>query len=853
VSSTTATDTGRLPRTVHPIRYDVSIAPDLDAGTFTGTVVIELDVLEPVDEIVLHAHDLSVELVSLTTDGAPVEAELRAEPERERIVVAGIDLEPGAARLELRFDGAISDGLVGFYRSTYKDDAGVARTLAATQFEAPHARRAFPCFDEPEFKAVFGITLDVAEDLVAISNGPEVGRTPLGDGRVRVRFGDTIAMSTYLVAYVIGPLEISDPVDVDGTPLRIVTVPGRGALGAFALEAGAFALRFFVDYYGIPYPGEKLDLVALPDFAFGAMENLGCVTFRESALLVDPDGVTHAEATQVALTITHEIAHMWFGDLVTMKWWNGIWLNEAFATFMEHAGVDAWRPEWRTWDDFALGRAMALDIDALSNTRPVEYEVRTPEDADGMFDILTYQKGGSVVRMLEQWLGADAFRDGVRHYLDRYRLANTETTDLWDAIEAATGRPVRRIMDSWIFQPGLPEVEVTEVDGGVRCRQRRFRYQRAGGDDATRWSIPMLVRAVPGGAPADPVLLDDEDTDVTTGHGGATGDGRLVVANAGGEGFYRVSYPEGWPERLVATGALSPRERFVLVDDAWAGVVAGTMPAAEFLQFAWALRDERDLIVWRILVARLRNLVRVVDPAALDDLLATISALVRPAFDALGWDPAADEGPRERQLRNVMIDLLGTVVRDREVVARAREYYDREGVDADVVAAAIAVTAANGNQDVFDDFASRFGAAATPQEQLRYLYALATFPDVGLALRAAEMAVSDAVRSQNAPFLVQRALHSREYGPVVWEFVRDHWATIEERFPRTLQTRMLEGVTWLVDDASVRTVPEFVAGHPIPEGERVIAQHLEHQRVHRALVERERAAFTEFVRTAALA
>ena len=413
-------------------------------------------------------------------------------------------------------------------------------------------------------------------------------------------------MSTYLVAFIVGRLELSEPVDVDGIPLRVVNAPGRGHLGAFAKEVGAFALRYFTDYYGIPYPAAKLDLVALPDFAFGAMENLGCVTFRESALLVDPDAVTQAEAGQVALTIVHEIAHMWFGDLVTMKWWNGIWLNEAFATFMEHAGVDAFRPEWQTWDDFAVQRAMALDIDALSNTRAVEYEVRTPEDADGMFDILTYLKGGSVVRMLEQWLGSESFRAGVRYYLDRYQLANTETTDLWDALEHATDRPARRIMDSWIFQPGFPEIAVEPGEGqredhAASVPLRRSRRDRTVVDPDDRAGPATATRPQ-----TTPILLDGTSMTVET------APDALVVMNAGGEGFYRVAYPPAWPARLVESGTLTPRERFVLVDDAWAAVVTGTMTAADFFDFAHTLRDETDVIVWRALVARLRNLTRVV-------------------------------------------------------------------------------------------------------------------------------------------------------------------------------------------------------------------------------------------------
>jgi puromycin-sensitive aminopeptidase len=824
----------RLPRTVRPTRYDLTIAPDLGTGEFEGDVTITLDVTEAVPTIVCNAHELDVELVALSQGAAPLAATLTTDAAAERITVGAPSLRAGDATLTLHFRGRLTDDLVGFYRSTYTAEDGTTCTLATTQFEAPHARRAFPCFDEPEFKAVFSIALDVEDGLVALSNGPERERTPLGDGRVRVQFGDTIKMSTYLVAFIVGELECSAPVDVAGIPLRVIHVPGRGNLTAFATEVGAFALQFFDEYYAIPYPGEKLDLVALPDFAFGAMENLGCVTFRETALLVDPDSVTQAEAAQVALTIVHEIAHMWFGDLVTMKWWNGIWLNEAFATFMEHAGVEALHPEWRTWDDFAMARAAALDIDALSNTRAVEYEVRTPEDADGMFDVLTYQKGGSVVRMLEQWLGADAFRDGVRHYLDTYKLANTDTTDLWDALEHATDRPARRIMDSWIFQPGFPEVAAEPVDGGVRLTQRRFRYDRA--DATEQWSIPMLVRSAASEEPPTAVLLDDAAT-ILSDHA------EPVVLNAGGEGFYRVAYPPAWPARLVASGALTARERFVLVDDAWAAVMVGTMPAAEFLDFAKTLRDEADVIVWRALMARLRNLTRLVEGPALTRLRDEIGELTRPAFGRLGWDARADDGPRARQLRGALLDTLGTVAEDREVAARAAEYRDRDATDADVVAACISITAHHGNANLFDEYVGRFRSAGTPQEQLRYLYALALFPSEELVLRAGELATSDAVRTQNAPFLIQRALTSLEYGPLVWEFVRDHWDTVEARFPRTLIARMLEGVTWLVDDASVQSVPRHLAAHPIPEGERVIAQHLERQRVHRALVDREHIRF----------
>ncbi len=324
-----------------------------------------------------------------------------------------------------------------------------------------------------------------------------------------VRFDDTIPMSTYLVAWVVGPLELTEAVDVDGVPLRVAHVPGKGHLVDFAIEIGAFSLRFFTDYYGIPYPEKKVDFVALPDFAAGAMENLGLITYRESLLLVDPSQATQQELLAVADVVAHELAHMWFGDLVTMRWWNGIWLNEAFATFMANLAVDAFRPDWDRWGSFRRVCSTALEIDALDSTRPIEYPVNSPDDASDMFDSLTYTKGAAVLRMLERYLGPGRFRDGIQRYLKDHAFGNTETSDLWDSIEAATDEPVRRIMDTWIWQGGYPLVTVREDGDALSFAQERFRYD--GGDDGTRWEVPLLVRESLGrDAEARAILVEPE-------------------------------------------------------------------------------------------------------------------------------------------------------------------------------------------------------------------------------------------------------------------------------------------------------------------------------------------------------
>ena len=832
---TAARSTDRLPDAVRPSRYDLVIRPDLDAATFTGSVRIDCEVVTSVTEIVLHAREIEVTLTGVEVGEEPVSATLAADPATERLVIdLGRAVGPGSLVVELAFSGAISPGMLGFYRSTFTGPDGSPQVLGATQFEAPHARAAFPCFDEPEFKAVFAVTLEVADGLLALANGSETDREVLGDGRVRVRFADTIPMSTYLVAWVVGPLEITDPVDAGGVAVRVAHVPGKGHLTAFALDLAAFTIPFFADYYGIPHPGPKCDLVALPDFSFGAMENLGCVTFRETRLLVDPEQATLDEMAAAALTIVHEIAHMWFGDLVTMKWWNGIWLNEAFATFMEHIGVDAYRPEWRPWDDFAVGRAAAFDVDALASTRTIEYEVHTPADADGMFDVLTYQKGGSVLRMLERWLGPDAFRNGVRAYLDRHRLANTETTDLWDAIEAETGEPVRRIMGSWIDQPGFPIVRL--ADGLLR--QERFAYSPD--PEPVTYAVPVVARIHDGGTTdTRRVLLGAEPVPF------AVPTDALVVLDDGGEGFFRVGLTADERARLLGAGVCSPLERFTLVDDCWAEVLAGTASAADFLACAELLTDERELVVWRGLIGHLRAAGRLVAGPALDAYRARVAGALGPVHARLGFAPAPGEDDRTRQLRGLVLGLLGSFAHDPTVVARAHELVAAGAPgDADVAAAAIGIVAHTGGAAEFETFVERAGTAPSPQEQLRYLYALGDFPDAALVEQACGLALTDLTRPQNAPFVVQRALRNRDHAAIAWEFTRGRWTDLHDRMGGALVARMLDGVTWIVEDPVVAdAIPAFLADHPIPEATRTVTQITERLAVHRTAVARERERF----------
>ncbi len=837
-------DAHRLPYTVEPTRYDLTLFPDLDSATFSGDERVRIFVHEPTGEIVLNAVDLEIQEARLVGDeGAGQPGRVSFDEAEERAVIAFDEpVEAGDHTLELRFSGVLNDQLQGFYLSRFTDEDGVSHTIATTQFEATDARRAFPCWDEPDRKASFAVTLVVDEGLTAISNSETEEVTDAGEGRKQYRFAETMRMSTYLAAFVVGPFELTDPVDVDGVPLRVACVPGKGDLTGFAMDIGAHALRFFTEYFGIPYPAGKLDLIALPDFAMGAMENLGAVTFRESVLLVDTERATRVELERVADVVAHEIAHMWFGDLVTMRWWNGIWLNEAFATFMEMLCVDDFRPDWLRWVTFGLSRGSAMVTDGLATTRPVEFPVVRPEDAEAMFDVLTYEKGAGVVRMLERYVGADSFRRGIAEYIAKHSYANTETTDLWDSVEAATGEPARSTMDTWIYQGGYPVISVAADDdaGTITLTQSRFRYLPGGDDAEARWKAPVLLRASVGGEVIrHRLVMSDELTTVELG-----GPPEWVVVNEGGWGFYRVRYEQELLDRITAeTDRLDALERFNLANDTWAAVLAGLSPVGNFLKLARLYGDESHPSLWTAVLAPLEYLDRMLEPESRPVLQGYVRELVGPAFERLGWAPVDGEGETTRTLRATLLRALGVLGADADVRKKAAEVQsgylsDRDSVDPDVAAAATAIVAAAGGRTDYERHLERFSNPATPQEEMRFLFSLAAFEDEELARRTMDLARTE-VRTQNAPFVISQLLANRTTGPVAWEMVKEHWDELVERFPDNLHDRMLEGVTTLSTPELAEDVHAFMAEHPLATKQRTMDQILERLRIAVAFRRRE--------------
>ncbi len=806
----------RLPRNVIPSHYDIVLEPDLDKASFEGSVGIDVDVSEATKELVLNAIELDLHTATISQGGFEQTATIALDDEMERATLT-VDaaLEPGPARVSVIFTGTLNDDLRGFYRSVYTDASGAERTIATSQFEAADARRAFPCWDEPDLKATFGTTLIIDDNLMAVTNGAEIGQRVLDSGKIEVTHATTMVMSTYLVAFIVGELVATDALDVDGTPLRIIAPPGNEHLTDFALELGAHSLRFFSEYYDIPYPGGKLDMVAVPDFAFGAMENLGCITYRETALLLDPETATQGEMTRVADVIAHEIAHMWFGDLVTMKWWNGIWLNEAFATFAEMKCVNAYRPEWKRWLSFSAMREGSQETDALAATRPIEFDVVSPAEANAMFETITYQKGSSILRMLENYIGEDAFRSGVTLYLKKHAYRNTDTPDLWAALEEASGEPVGEIMDTWIFQGGYPRLSVVRDGSNFRLSQEQFRLI---GEGDTTWKVPVLYSSSAGNGK---VVLGDEPISIS-------GADDLLV-DAGGEGFFRVNYEAELFDGIIGRlSDLDPIERYSIVSDAYANVLKGDADAASYLALVSTLSDEDEVDVWSIALAGVSELDKVTSSDDRPAMQAFVRGLVSDKVEQLGWTVAEGESDRNRQMRGLLLKALGNLGNDLETIATARTVYDGEGdVDAEIADAALMIVASNAEGDRFDHFMHRSKTATSPQQTVKYLRAATQIADPETAERMFQMVLDSEVRAQDSFWVLALLLGHRENGPRIWQLIMDNWEAVMDVIPPVLERRVLDLLPNRSEPEVAASIVAWFEENTIPGGELAIKQQLE--------------------------
>jgi len=841
----------RLPLDVKPSRYVGEVRVDLAADRFEGALAIDVRLEKARAALHLHAVGLDVTAARADSGGRAVPATVTADAESETVTLTFVDALPaGATTLHLAYRGAFSPGLRGLYR---------AGAIAVTQFEAADARRLFPCFDEPAFKATWELALTgVPTGATALSNGRVLRDEPDGTGARRVTFAPTPPLSSYLVAAVVGELVASEVVTTRDVPIRTWSVPGKLHLTAFAQRAAAAVLPKLEDYFGLPYPFGKLDQIGVPDFEAGAMENAGAVTFREVALLLDEATAPLAVQKRVAEVITHELAHQWFGNLVTMVWWDDLWLNEAFATWMAYKIVDAWRPEWRIWMDFEGGKGSAMLLDSLQATHPIRADVNNAEEAGESFDAITYEKGGAVLRMIEGFLnteGQDRFRDGIRLYMKRHSEGNATADDLWGALATASGQPIVEVANAWIRQVGYPVIALSldAAKGRVKLAQRRFfadpDAREAGAP--TRWMVPVVLRYRDGkDVKEQAVLLDGAEREVVL---AADGPVSWCMGNADARGFYRTRYDAPALARLLpAVASLRPAERMALVSDQWALVRANAVPIGAFLDLVTSLRDDDDHVVLDDLVGRLATLEhRHLADADRPRFAAFVRELVAARAARLGWSPAVGvrEDDETRLRRAALLRALVLLARDPAAVAEAERRLPpasgtapattAPGLDPNLLDIVVTAAARGADAARFEDLRRRAREETDPAAKRRYLHALARVEDPGLAARAIELSLGPDVPMQDFTSFLGVLLGNPATREAAWTLVKTRFDEVRAKAASPmLQRRLVESLAALPERRHLAEVTDFLALHPIDGAKQATAQTLERLRMDVALRER---------------
>ena len=815
----TATLAARLPTTVIPNHYSITIATDLANQTFHGDETIDVDVKQPVSSITMHAIGFTFHDVSVTSGGATTSANVAENAANEMITLAlPQPINAGPASIHIAFDGAINKQLRGLYLSHTQ-----ARNYAVTQFEPTDARRAFPSFDEPAMKATFDIGLIIDKGDIAISNAPVRTDSPEGDTKHRVQFATTPKMSTYLVAMLIGDFQCITG-GVDGTPIRVCTTPGRQQNGQFALEAAQAAVHFYNEYYGIKYPFQKLDLIGIPDFEAGAMENAGAITFRETSLLVDPKTASVTQRKNVAGTVTHEVAHMWFGDLVTMKWWDDIWLNEGFATFMTSKPIEAWKPEWNEKLDTVTGTLGSLGLDSQRATRPIRTAAETSDEINQLFDGIAYGKTAAVLRMVEQWMGEDAFRDGIRAYLKKYSFSNAAAEDFWGTMASTSKKPVDVVMKSFVEQPGAPLVSASDTCSG-KNRVATLAQQRllaAGQDVAQTWALPICPK---GGGRCFTLTTPQSGHEME-------GCSQPLFLNRDGRGYYVTDYSARERELLKThLKDLNTAERMTLRSNESLLVTLMRRDIADYL----ALLQAMPRLPERPLADAIANNLEGLDRQLVNDQNRTqwqraVRSLLT-GYAPATWEAPPSESEETRLIRASVLGDLGIIGADPKIIQGAREVAERylndpSSVNPTIASHALTIAATFGDAALFDRLMSLYEKTDNPSLKNSYLFSLTQFRDPKLITRAIDYAFSGKVRSQNLPGFLS-ALEFNAYArDMAWAAVKAHWEDLQKDIP-TAMGGLTGALGGYCDPAAKKDIETFFATHQAGTATRSLRRALE--------------------------
>ncbi|MBI2019080.1 M1 family metallopeptidase [Candidatus Daviesbacteria bacterium] len=797
----------RLPAHIKPERYEIILRPNLQDFTFTGEETIFFTTDKSIKEITLHSVDLEIESM-----GAKIKYDKASETVS---LIFPKPIPKGKDKIKLTFKGILNDKMRGFYRSQYTHEEEV-KHLATTQFESTDARRAFPCFDEPAQKSIFDVTLMIPSHMTAISNTVESEVWEHETGIKAVKFESTPKMSAYLLAFIVGEFESVEKKSENGILVRVFTTPGKKEQGRFALDVACKCLDFYEDYFGIKYPLPVLDMIAIPDFAAGAMENWGAVTYRESRLLIDENLSSSANKQWVALVIAHELAHQWFGNLVTMEWWTHLWLNEGFASFIEYLAIDHIFPKWDIWTQFVateMGDAFALD--SLENTHPIEVEVGHPAEISEIFDKVSYAKGASILRMLMSYLGDEDFRKGLKFYLEKYAYSNAKTEDLWASLEAVSGKPVGKIMQNWTSKPGHPVVRVQGIsklapnDIGVGDRveltQSRFfssAVSKKQVKDTTVWSIPL-----------NGCLMDKNTIGIP-----ATGE----KLNKGETSLVRIAYPKGYLK-----DELGPSDRLGIIRDAFDLAQAGETETADALELASTYTAEKDYTVWAEITSQISKVDSLLAYEGFySDFMSYGQKLYQDIAKRMGWEKKAGESHTDSLLRGMVLYKLGSFG-DGETIKKAQELFGKN-IDPDLRGIVYNLVAENGEEKEYQQLIQMYKDESNQQEKDRIGRSLGLFKSEKILGKALQFSISKFVRYQNSLQIIASVWTNPRGRYLAWEFVKANWQMLKERYAGGHYfTKVFGPAGEFTKLSDAKDIEKFVKANPTPEAKRTIAQALE--------------------------
>lgn len=828
-----------------PINYELTFEPDLKRFTFDGTESISVICNKPTSTITMHCTELKIKSCMIKSAGKLIKSTLKINEKKEELQIKLGSKIKGKATINLEFQGILNDRLLGFYRSQYKQGKKT-KYLATTQFEAADARRAFPCWDEPQTKATFDISIIAENKFTAISNMPVKSKKKIGSKTI-YKFYKTPIVSTYLIYLGVGEFEFLTG-KTGKIQIRVITTKGNKSKGKFSLELGKKLLTSYEKYFGIKYPLPKLDLIAIPDFAAGAMENWGAITFRETILLYDPKTSSTRTKQFIAEVISHEIAHMWFGNLVTMKWWNDLWLNESFATFMATKFVDKFYPEWDLWNQFvedAMNTAMGLD--SLKTTHPIDVTVNSPAEVREIFDAISYDKGGCVLRMLEHYVGEPNFQKGLKKYLSDFKYKNAEGEDLWNAIGKASRMPVTSMINTWLKQPGFPLVEINQDGNTLKLKQKRYLLEYNKKFSKGLWSIPLSLGM---DNEISKKLFSKKSMSIKIPNNTIG-----FVANYGRQGFYRVKYDEGILldlKMLVDEKRIPAIDRWAIQNDLFSLCVSGDEEVRNYLDFSDAYYDENSYLASVNVAHNLASLYfRAFNEKFIEEICGYAINYFRKILFNLGWDSKKSDKHTDALLRSFTISVLGKMD-DEEVTEEALRRYKKflkspSSLPPDLVEPICSIAAWNGTAKTHVELTKLYKNAKTMEEKLRFLGAMCGFKDKKLLLKSLDFSQTSEVRSQNMQLPIMKVAANPYGDKILWSWLKKNWKKLNKKVGHgnPLFNRIVASITSVADDSMEKEIIQFFKKNPTPGTERTQTQTLERIRINSKFLRSMRKEFKD--------